>query len=149
MTQQMQINEQVTVGGQPSEDDLKKLAADGFKTVVNLRTEGEKDQPLSPAAEGEKVRELGMEYVHFPVSRDEMSPELEDEFRQRLPSFTPPVFVHCGSGKRAGAFVVMDKAIKEGWSGEDTLRRAEEMGFECKVPEIKEFVKSYVDSRQS
>ena len=149
MTQQMRINEQVTVGGQPSERELKQLAQDGFKTVVNLRTEGEEDQPLSPAAEGEKVRDLGMEYVHFPVSKDEMSPGLEDEFRQRLPSLDAPVFVHCGSGKRAGAFVVMDKAIKEGWSGEDTLRRAEEMGFECKVPEIKEFVKSYVDSRQS
>ncbi|MEX0820395.1 MAG: protein tyrosine phosphatase family protein [Pirellulaceae bacterium] len=149
MTQQMQISEEVTVGGQPSGDKLEQLAKDGFKTVVNLRTEGEEDQPLSPNAEGEKVRELGMEYVHFPVSRDEMSPELEDEFRQRLPSFATPVFVHCGSGKRAGAFVVMDKAIKEGWSGEATLQRAEEMGFECNVPEIKEFVKSYVDSRQS
>lgn len=149
MVKQMQINEQITVGGQPSEDELKQWAADGFKTVINLRTEGEEDQPLSPAAEGEKVRELGMEYVHFPVSKDEMSPALEDEFRQRLPSFATPVFVHCASGKRAGAFVIMDKAVKEGWSGEDTLRRAEEMGFECKVPEIKQFVKSYVDSRQS
>lgn len=149
MTQQMQISEEVTVGGQPSGDKLEQLAKDGFKTVVNLRTEGEEDQPLSPDVEGDKVRELGMEYVHFPVSRDEMSPELEDEFRQRLPSFATPVFVHCGSGKRAGAFVVMDKAIKEGWSGEATLQRAEEMGFECNVPEIKEFVKSYVDSRQS
>jgi uncharacterized protein (TIGR01244 family) len=149
MSQHMQINERITVGGQPSEDELKQLAADGFKTIVNLRTKNEEGLRLSPDAEGEQVRELGMEYVHFPVSRDQMSPELEDEFRQRLPSFTPPVFVHCGSGKRAGAFVVMDKAIKEGWSGEDTLRQAEEMGFECKVPEIKEFVKSYVDSRQS
>lgn len=148
MVQCMQINEQVTVGGQPSEDDLKQFAGDGFKTVVNLRTEGEEDQPLSPAAEAEKVRELGMEYVHFPVSKDEMSPELEDEFRERLPTFARPVFVHCGSGKRAGAFVVMDKAIQEGWSGEDTLQKAEEMGFECKVPEIKEFVKNYVDSHR-
>lgn len=149
MTQHMQINEQITVGGQPAEGEIKQLAQDGFKTVVNLRTEGEEDQPLSPTAEGDKVRESGMEYVHFPVSKDEMSPELADEFRQRFPSFDAPVFVHCGSGKRAGAFVVMDKAIKQGWSGEDTLKQAEEMGFECKVPEIKEFVKSYVDSRQS
>jgi len=147
MIQQMQINEQITVGGQPSDDELKQLAESGFRTVVNLRTEGEEDQPLSPDAEGEKVRELGMKYVHFPASKDEMSPELEDEFRQRLPSFETPLFVHCGSGKRAGALVVMDKAVKEGWSGEDTLRKAEEMGFECNVPEIKEFVKSYVDSR--
>lgn len=149
MVQRIQINQQLTVGGQPSADELKKLVGDGFRTVVNLRTEGEEDQPLSPKAEGEKVRELGMEYVHFPVSRDELSRALEDEFRQRLPSFDTPVFVHCASGKRAGAFVIMDKAVKEGWSGEDTLRRAEEIGFECKVPEIKQFVKSYVDSRQS
>lgn len=149
MNQQMQINEQITVGGQPSEGEFKQLAQDGFRTVVNLRTEGEEDQPLSPTAEGEKVREVGMQYVHFPVSKDKMSPELEDEFRQRLPSFDTPVFVHCASGKRAGAFVVMDKAINEGWSGEDTLKKAEEMGFECNVPEIKDFVKSYVDSRQS
>ena len=149
MTRQIQVNEQLTVGGQPSEGDFKELADDGFKTIVNLRTENEKEQPLSPDAEGEKVRGLGMDYVHFPVPRKEMSPELEDEFRQRLPSFTPPVFVHCGSGKRAGAFVVMDKAIREGWSGEETLQRAEKMGFECKVPEIKKFVKSYVDRRTS
>lgn len=148
MTQQVQINEQITVGGQPSEDDLQSLAERGFKTVVNLRTEGEEDQPLSPAAEGEKVRELGMEYIHFPVSPDAMSPAQEDEFRQRLHSFTEPVFVHCGSGKRAGAFVVMDKAINEGWSGEYTLQRAQQMGFECQSPKIKEFVKTYVDSRQ-
>ena len=96
MIQQMQINEQFTVGGQPAEGEFKHLAQDGFKTVVNLRTEGEEDQPLSPAAERDKVRESGMEYVHFPVSMGEMSPALADEFRQRFPSFDAPVLVHCG-----------------------------------------------------
>jgi hypothetical protein len=59
------------------------------------------------------------------------------------------VGIHCDTGKRAGAFVMIDKAIKEGWSGEDMLRRAEEMGFECEAPEIRQFVKGYVDSRQA
>jgi uncharacterized protein (TIGR01244 family) len=149
MTEQMQISERVSVGGQPTQDELKKLAQEGFKTIVNLRTEGEEDQPLTPDAEGKQVDELGMDYVHFPVSKDAMSPELEDDFRQRLPSLTAPVFIHCDTGKRAGAFVMIDKAIQEGWSGEDTLRRAEEMGFECEAPEIRQFVKGYVDSRQA
>ena len=146
MDQQVKINEQASVGGQPTKRELKKLAADGFKTIVNLRTEGEQDQPLSPAEEGEKVRELGMDYVHFPVDKEKMSADLEDEFRDRLPTFARPMFVHCSTGKRAGAFLVMDKAIAEGWSGEDTLAKAEEMGFECEEAEIRDFVKSYVDS---
>lgn len=137
------------MGGQPSEDELKELALQGFKTVVNLRTDGEEDQPLSPADEGEKVRATGMAYVHFPVDREKMNPKLEDEFRKQLRSYASPVFVHCSSGKRAGALVVIDKAVREGWSGEETLQRAEEMGFECEVPEMKDFVKNYVDSQRA
>jgi hypothetical protein len=43
---------------------------------------------------------------------------------------------------------MMDKAIKEGWSGHDTLAKAARIGFECDVAEIKAFVKYYVDSRR-
>lgn len=149
MTEKLQINEQITVGGQPSEEELHELAEKGYRTVVNLRTQGEENQTLSPADENSRVHELGMDYVHFPVAREQMSTELEDEFRQRLSSLEKPVFVHCGTGRRAGAFVMMDQAIHEGWSGEDTLKKADDMGFECDVPAIKDFVKTYVDSRQS
>lgn len=146
MTQQMQMNEQLTVGGQPSLEELRQLADEGFRTIVNLRTEGEEDQPLSPEEEGTEVRQLGMEYVHFPVDKEQMNEELENEFRERLGTFSAPVFVHCSSGKRAGAFVVMDQAIGAGWSGEETLQKAEEMGFECKDTKIRDFVKNYVNS---
>ncbi len=146
MNQRMKIDENVTVGGQPTQEELKQLADDGFKTIVSLRTADEEDQPLSPSEEGDVVRKHGLEYVHFPVSKEDMGPELEDEFRQRLPTFKSPAFIHCSSGKRAGAFVVMDKAVKEGWSGEATLEKADEMGFECEEVKIRDFVKSYVDS---
>jgi uncharacterized protein (TIGR01244 family) len=149
MDQRMQIDETITVGGQPDETQLKQLAEDGFKTIVNLRTQGEDDQPLSPGDEGSLVRELGLQYVHYPVDKSGMNPELVDKFRDELPKWQAPVFVHCNTGKRAGAFVMMDRAVSQGWSGEQTLKKAEQMGFECKVPEIKELVSGYVDSRQS
>lgn len=84
--QTMQINDQVSVGPQPSEEEPQKLGQQGFKTVVNFRTEGEEEQPLSPQAEGEKAKSAGMEYLHLPVSTEAMGPELEQFVRQYVDS---------------------------------------------------------------
>ena len=74
-----------------------------------------------------------------------MGPELVDEFREKYPQLPKPVFAHCKSGKRAGAMVMMHVAVEEGMGGEETLRKAEEMGFECEQEELRQFVKNYVD----
>lgn len=144
--QSMKINDQVSVGAQPTEAELRKFAQQGFLSVVNFRTEGEEDQPLSPQAEGEKVSAAGMDYLHTPVSLEAMGPERVDQFREKLTELPKPVFAHCKSGQRAGAMVVMDMAVEQGMTGEQTLQKAKEMGFECDQPELKQFVRSYVDS---
>lgn len=146
MQNTMKINDHVTVGPQPSEPELEQLKQQGFMTVVNFRTEGEEDQPLSPNAEGEKVKANGMEYLNIPVSMKSMGPELVDQFRDQYPDLPKPVFAHCKSGKRAGAMVMMHMAVEQGMTGEQTLKKAEEMGFECDQPELEEFVKNYVDN---
>jgi uncharacterized protein (TIGR01244 family) len=145
MDKVMKISDQVTVGAQPSEDQLQQLGKQGFKSVVNFRTEGEEDQPLSPKAEGEQVKAAGMTYLHVPVSMKSMGPEQVDQFREKYAALPKPVFAHCKSGKRAGAMVMMHMAVEQGMTGEQTLQQAEKMGFECDQPELKEFVKSYVD----
>lgn len=144
----MKISDQVSVGPQPSEDEIRNLSQQGFRTVVNFRTEGEEEQPHSPQAEGEKVRSAGMEYLHLPVSMKAMGPELVDEFREKYPSLPKPVFAHCKSGKRAGAMVMMNMAVEQGMSGDQTLQKAKEMGFECDQPQLEQFVRQYVDSHQ-
>lgn len=146
MADKMKINDEVTVGPQPSEEVINQLNQQGFKTVVNFRTDGEDEQPLSPDAEGKTVTAAGMEYMHIPVSMKSMGPELVDQFRAKYPDLPKPVFAHCKSGKRAGAMVMMHMAVEQGMSGEQTLQKAEEMGFECEQEELREFVKSYVDN---
>ncbi|MBD3675372.1 MAG: protein tyrosine phosphatase family protein [Planctomycetaceae bacterium] len=146
MQNTMKINDQISVGPQPSESDLQQLSQQGFKTVVNFRTEGEEDQPLSPATEGDKVQAIGMEYLSIPVSMKSMGAELVDQFRDQYPELPKPVFAHCKSGKRAGAMVMMHVAVEQGMSGEETLQKAEEMGFECEQEELRKFVKHYVDN---
>lgn len=145
----IKINDHITVGGQPDEAELRQLARDGFKTVVNLRTEGEQEQPLSPADEGEQVEKLGMAYRHIPVPQTGLTPHAVDAVRSALDGLATPAFIHCHSGMRAGATVMIDTAIKAHWTGERTIETAMDMGFECKAPAMKAFVKNYVDSHRS
>lgn len=145
MQDRMKMNDRITVGAQPSPEQLKELAGQGFRSVVNLRTEGEKDQPLSPREEGEEAKSLGLSYLHIPVSAKDPKPEQVARFRDEVERLPGPVFVHCASGKRAGAFSMIQQAVEAGWSGEETLEKAEQMGFQCDVPELKDFVRGYVD----
>lgn len=149
MDQVMKISDQVTVGAQPSEDQIQQLGKQGFKSVVNFRTNGEEDQPLSPQAEGKKVKSAGMEYLHIPVSMKTMGPELVDQFRKQFPDLPKPVYAHCKSGKRAGAMVMMKVAVEKGMTGDETLQKAKEMGFECDQPVLEQFVRQYVDSHKA
>lgn len=146
MTQQMKINDEVTVGPQPSEAEIQQLREQGFKAVVNFRTDGEEDQPLSPDDEANAVESAGLRYLSIPVSMQSMGPELVDQFREKYAELPKPVFAHCKSGKRAGAMVMMHVAVEKGISGEQTLEKAKEMGFECDQPQLQQFVRQYVDS---
>jgi uncharacterized protein (TIGR01244 family) len=146
MNNTMKINEEITVGPQPNEADICQLSQDGYKSVVNFRTDDEEKQPLLPQAEAEKVKAANMEYLHLPVSMKSMSDELVDQFREKYDDLPKPVFAHCKSGKRAGAMVMMKIAVEQGMTGEQTLQNAEEMGFKCEKPDLVEFVKKYVDS---
>ena len=157
MEGQMKINDQVTVAGQPSEEELRHIVNKGFASVINLRTDNEEDLPMTPQEEEKTVRSMGMAYVNIPVSiseeyagsEDNYGVELVNRFREEFRKISKPVLVHCKKGKRSGAFVMMDIAVRQGWSGDDTVKKAEDMGFECDNEKLVEFVKSYIDSHKN
>ena len=149
MAHRIRINDGLSVDtGQPTRDELERLAQEGFKTVVNLRTAGEQNQPLSPEAEGEVARKVGLDYLHIPVASTDPRPEQVDQFREKLTELPGPVLVHCASGKRSGAFAVLQLADQQGLSGEEALARARMLGFDWKSPELEGFVRRYLDQRQ-
>ena len=61
------VTAEIIIGDQPSEEDLLECKYEGYAGVVNLRNDREPEQPLSTTAEGDKVRALGMEYLHYGV----------------------------------------------------------------------------------
>lgn len=146
--EKMKFDERITIGAQPTAEDLRQLARQGVKTVVNLRQAGEQNQPLSPEEEGRKARELGLDYIHIPVSPQGIKPEQVDAFRQKLGQSSGPVYVHCFMGKRAGAFAIMEEAVNSGKSGEEALQEAGKKGLNYEPPGMGEFVKDYIDQRR-
>jgi uncharacterized protein (TIGR01244 family) len=146
MEKQIEINDKITSAGQPTRDELKKLPHQGFKSIINLRANGEDDQPLSPEEEGQMANEFGMRYVNIPVSVQE-GPKSEqvDRFRKEVEHLPGPVLVHCNKGKRSGAFSLMHIAVKEGMTAESAYKKAESMGYECDSPQLKLFFMDYIE----
>ena len=139
------IDEQVTVGAQPSEADIRELAHKGFQSVVNLRTTGEDDQPLAPEDEGLAVQDRGLRYVHIPISLRALTTEQVDHFRDEMEGLPAPVYIHCKGGTRAAALLALHRATESGKTGEEALRDAEQLGAPVEMPEYREFFCDYVE----
>ncbi len=95
----------VLTGGQPSEEEIERVAQAGYRTVVNLRTEGEHgtwdEKPV--------VTGLGMRYISIPVAGAD---GINVENARKLGEVVDdeelrPLFVRCGSGNRIGALFAM------------------------------------------
>jgi uncharacterized protein (TIGR01244 family) len=143
----VKIDERFTVAKfAPTADALKRAANEGFKSVVNLRTASEK-QEVTPEEEREHAEAAGLTYLHHPVDGEKLSEGLVDSFREKAEALPGPVLVHCASGKRSGAFVMMHRGVEQGMSGDEVIEKAESMGFECDTPGLKDFVRGYVDRR--
>ena len=128
----------------PAADALRSAAAEGFKSVVNMRTANEK-QDVTPEEERAHAEAAGLTYLHHPVDGEKLSDEVVDSFREKARTLPGPVLVHCASGKRSGAMVMMHLGAEQGLSGDEVIQKATSMGFECDTPGLENFVRGYVD----
>lgn len=129
----------------PDEGALRKAASAGMKSLVNFRAAD--DKGLSPKEERRVAEAAGLNYLHFPVTADGLSDELVDEFRRSLDDLPQPVFLHCTSGKRAGAMTIMALADDKGWDGATALEEGRKRGLDLSQEKIGGFVKDHADRK--
>lgn len=119
ITNFFRVNDQICTGGQPKLEDLEKMKAEGISAIINLRQASEYDA----AAEEAKAKEVGLKYVHIPVNWREMKDDYAVEFLKATDDeANRPAFIHCASANRVGAFWMIRRVIRDGW----TLEKAEE-----------------------
>ena len=63
----VEVSEKLSVGSQPALSDFAKLAAQGFKAVVNSRTNAEDAEQPGSAAEAKAAEAVGLGYAFVPV----------------------------------------------------------------------------------
>jgi uncharacterized protein (TIGR01244 family) len=148
MQDTVKINDRFTIAKfAPATDQIRQAAQEGFQSLINMQTAGEGDKlKMKPDEERQKAEQAGLTFLHHPVDGEKLSEELVDEFRRKATELPAPVLVHCASGKRSGAFVMMHIGCEQGMTGEEVIKEAEEMGFECDSPQLEDFVKSYVNN---
>jgi uncharacterized protein (TIGR01244 family) len=121
----------ITLADQPTEEDLRGLRARGFVGVVNLRNDGEPDQPIGPATEGNFVRGLGMDYLHYGVGSAPLTEEGVTSVSDFLTRHAGhDVLVHCRKGSRAAALVLIREAQARGWAPDEAVTQGRAIGLD-------------------
>lgn len=133
-----QINENYYRGAQPEGQDYSDLKALGVKTVINLINDEKSD-------EGATVQEMGMTYVHIPMTTG--TPPTQEQIKQFLSLVEDPahqpVFVHCVGGKhRTGVMTAIYRMTEDGWNSDQAFKEMKQYKFGADFlhPEFKSFV---------
>jgi protein tyrosine phosphatase (PTP) superfamily phosphohydrolase (DUF442 family) len=130
----------VATGGQPAEEEFRRLAEAGYRTVVDLRAP---DEPRG-IDEPDVVRRAGMEYVNLPVTAQTLDDATFDRFRSLMkdPAHRP-MLVHCASANRVGAILIPYLILDEGKDPSEALEIAAEVGLRSR--ELADMALAYVE----
>ncbi|MEE2789415.1 MAG: sulfur transferase domain-containing protein [Myxococcota bacterium] len=105
---QKQPQPNLITGGQPTDAQFEQFAADGYRTVINLRGVGESGTETQPTL----MARLGLTYEHLPIE-GVAGTQFDNArlFQACLAAAEWPVIVHCASGNRVGALFALAAAL--------------------------------------
>ena len=120
------INNELTIAGQIALEELKELAQQGYKSVLNLRSPDEQG-----FQDGEQLytQLLGLHYANLPTKITEINPQIVLQVLQKIAEMPKPTLIHCDSAVRAIAMVLMYIATKQGISLQEAFKQAENLGL--------------------
>jgi protein tyrosine/serine phosphatase len=136
-----QVNQGLTRGAQPREGGIRKLAALGIKTILNLRVADERTR-----AEETEARAAGLNF--FNIQMEGLDRPRDEQVKHALEiindAANQPVFVHCKHGAdRTGVVIAIYRMTHDGWSTEDALREAKRYGLSFFQFGMKDYIQDY------
>ncbi len=133
------VSEAVCTGGQPTAAQLAPLKREGVRTIIALRDPAEFDAQ----SEKEAAEALGLRYVNIPVrTADPNDAQVAAFLEATSDPAVFPLFIHCGSGNRVGAFWMIRRVLVEGWTVEKAEEEARRIGL--RSPNLVAFARDYI-----
>jgi uncharacterized protein (TIGR01244 family) len=140
----VRMSDEFCTGAQPRIEHLRKLKAEGVKAIINLRPPTEH----RAAEEEAEARKLGLRYFNIPFVFGEPKEEQATEFlRITDDQENRPAFIHCAAGIRAGAFWMIRRVLRDGWTVERAEQEAEKIGLR-ESPHLNEFARKYIEQHR-
>jgi protein tyrosine phosphatase (PTP) superfamily phosphohydrolase (DUF442 family) len=134
------LDDKVATGAQPTGDAYSKAAANGFHSVLNLRTRREAIDLDRERAQVEKAK---MRFFNIPVDSSAPRPEQADEFIRLLKEpANQPMLITCASANRVGAFMTIYRVVVEGWSEDKALAEGKKIGL--RSDSLQKFALDYI-----
>ena len=138
----LRVNEQFCTGGQRTLEGLEKLKADGIRTIINLRPPTEH----RAAEEEAKAKELGLRYFNIPVVYSDPKDAQVDEFLKLTDDpANRPAFIHCTAAIRAGAFWMIRRVMRDGFTVDQAEEEAKKVGLRD-APHLLTFARKYIET---
>lgn len=140
----MRVTTEFCTGGQPRMEHFAQLKAEGVRAVLNLRTPGEH----RAAEEQDAVQKAGLKYFNIPVEYQHPVPEQVDEFLKITDDpANRPMFIHCTAAIRVGAFWMIRRVLRDGFTQEAALEEARKVGL-VPTPHLEEFARTYIEAHK-
>ena len=139
------LNDRITAGGQPDEQDLRNLKAEGFAGIINMRRDGEPG--ADPAGDGKTAQALGMKYFHIPVNSADPKREQVAAVKAALAQIDGKVLVHCQGGGRACNMALLATAPASGYGSKGMFAQAEAAGFPITNPAFQQLITEMLDRK--
>ena len=113
------LNERLLTAGQPTEAQLRSVAASGVRTVINLALS---TSTHALPDERATVTAAGMEYVHLPVNFEAPTAANFADFTAALDArHDRKLFIHCAANWRVSTFVALYRIKTLGWPVEAAI----------------------------
>ncbi len=109
------VNDRLSTAGQPTEEQLREVAAAGFTAIINLAPV---NPPYTPADEAGLAGALGLRYVYLPVDWSNPTDGDFAAFEAAMGQLAAEkLFIHCMANFRVTAFYSLYAQKRLGWSG--------------------------------
>ncbi|MBW4673776.1 MAG: hypothetical protein KME52_07055 [Desmonostoc geniculatum HA4340-LM1] len=120
------INNELAIAGQVTLDQLKQIADEGYKSVLNLRFP---DETGFLVDEQQKTELLGLYYMNLPFKAEDISDRATLQIFQRIAQLPKPTLIHCDNSIRSATIVLLYIALKQGMEFEKALQKVINLGL--------------------
>lgn len=127
----------ILLAGQPAPEEWHLLADQGFRVVVNIRTD-----PSLGEAQAHHVEAGGMQQIYLPLPR-ELAPEHMAAFAETVEQWQyEGLVIHCRTASRTAIIWMIYRILYDRWSQEQARDELFQAGY---TPEQVEKFQAFVD----